>query len=414
MKNNSYCCYLCLMVAITLLAITSFVKSFTFTIHRHNSHNTIKSKTILNNSFQQVLVTADENNHHLNSQASYDFDLESVFEENIKAHNDVIRQSEELFYGFHGPNGFGEFQLDKVPYEWFSYHLLDSSSSSSLIVDRDCRESETSNPQSTANIWEKVLELDKRVIPRPFTNNDLARISKTPILSAEECRQIIDDCENHYYGWGTSVSRYGTPTERIGNIIKLEDLSKAYSLVNFELLPRLFPAIANTFPSMNIDPQNLRLAVSRIVKYDVSKGRVELGLHKDGKLFTANIALNDLHEYEGGGTYLKGIPNFTDNPLKLKKGHVLLHPGDIQHGGAPITKGERYVLVCFIMDKTIIPHEKYCQDRMNMALEALRSLPNDNDDPINLQKRDALIASATKHCRDAIHFETTIRLSRIK
>lgn len=52
------------------------------------------------------------------------------------------------------------------------------------------------------------------------------------------------------------------------------------------------------------------------------------------------------------------------NKIRLHIGHVLLHPGHSSNGGAPITNGVRYVLVCFIVDKTIMR----CYDLMKQKI----------------------------------------------
>lgn len=290
--------------------------------------------------------------------------MESVIVENAKMHADAVRQSEQTFYGFFG-DGFESFDMERSPSSWTSYSL-----NSEEVPAEDELPDE---PTTSKNVWNSlVLQLNRQIIPSPFTTNDLARVSQTPILTDEECSEIINECESHYWGWGSSHERYGTPAHKVGHMIKLEDLSRTYSLVNFELLPRLFPGIANAFPLLETLPENLRLGGCRVVKYDASEGRVELGLHRDGLLVTANIAPNDLDHYEGGGTIIEGMPSFKSNPIRLPKGHVLLHPGDARHGGALITKGIRYVLVCFILDSTFIPHEKYCQYRVQRDVEAAR------------------------------------------
>lgn len=186
-------------------------------------------------------------------------------------------------------------------------------------------------------------------------------------------------------------------------MIKLEELSYSYTFVNFDLLPRLFPATASAYfaDHLPIHPENLRLGGGRVVKYDASEGRVELGMHRDGLLVTANIALNGSDEYQDGGTIIEGLSS-EDEVIRLPMGHVLLHPGDVKHGGAPITQGIRYVLVCFILDTTIIPHERYCQDRMARDVEAAKLiLPSDE---MGAEERERLLASAAKHCADAYAF----------
>lgn len=321
---------------------------------------------------------------------SFRYPDKDVVAENLKAHMEAVRRSEETFYGFY-PDGFHEFDLENAPSSWTSYAL-----------DMESPGHRATATQTTVNIWDTFHQLDERIIPPPFTSNDLARVSQTPILSSQQCEDIVNECESHYWGWSSSQDRYGTPSHRVGHMLKLEDLSRSYTLVNFELLPRLFPAIINAFPNLMTNATNFRLGGCRVVKYDASEGRVELGLHRDGLLLTANIALNNLDEYDGGGTYVEGLPSFMDNPIRLQKGHCLLHPGDVRHGGAPILRGVRYVLVCFILDTSIIPHEKYCQDRMKNDVEAARSIAI--DEQFRAKERNDLLESATKHLADAYAF----------
>ncbi len=373
----------------------------------------------------QLVATSEQESNAFDSQSKEDHlrnaflknpEYQRVVENNMKMHEDAVNKSEETFYGFYSPDGFTEFDFENSPSEWTCYavdqqYLVKKNAKVESIEIAAKSENEfpaiVDNDRKERNIWDALLQLDKNIIPPPFsTPRDLARVSKTPILSASECHDIISECESHYYGWGGSKERYGTPCDRVGYMIKLEDLSKTYSIVNFDLLPRLYPAILNAFPdalASSTKPENFRLGGCRIVKYDASDGHVELGLHRDGLLITANVALNDLSEYEGGGTYVEGVSHdFMASPIRLPKGHVMLHPGDVLHGGAPITSGIRYVLVCFILDKSIIPHEKYCQDRMQLDIEAARLIPPTDEE--RAEERSRLLASATKHCADAYAF----------
>ena len=278
----------------------------------------------------------------------------------------AVRQSEEVFYGFWDPSGITEWDLGNSPERWTSYDFpptrFTAFSHPQLEVDHTSSTGTAIETVDNSNLLNLILQTEQQ-IPHPFARNDLARVSLDPILSPEECQDIIHETQNHYWGWAESASRYGTPADRVGSMLKLESLSRTYSLVNFELLPRLFPAIVNAFPSLETSPENLRLGDCRVVKYDASKGKVELGMHRDGLLVTANIALNSNEEYTGGGTVieelvLQGDTESSDTtrsamPIRLDQGHVLLHPGGVRHCGAPITSGIRYVLVLFIMDKTI-------------------------------------------------------------
>ena len=56
-----------------------------------------------------------------------------------------------------------------------------------------------------------------------------------------------------------------------------------------------------------------------------------------------NILLNNENDFEGGGTY------FSDNlQVASNQGDLVIHCGKIKHAGGKITKGTRYLLVCFI------------------------------------------------------------------
>ena len=109
-------------------------------------------------------------------------------------------------------------------------------------------------------------------------------------------------------------------------------------------------------------------------------------MHRDGPIVTASVALNAPDEYGGGGTLIEAVgragrdagaqgaadpgdairpgsgcvvlhPNLhpkltltlaltltlTLTPTLIRC--VVLHPGNVRHGGAPISSGVRYILV---------------------------------------------------------------------
>jgi len=66
-------------------------------------------------------------------------------------------------------------------------------------------------------------------------------------------------------------------------------------------------------------------------------------LHHDRCDVTANLSLSRHDAYSGGGTYIAAL----NRVIKLEQGEVLLHPGQLLHGGMPITAGTRYLLVTF-------------------------------------------------------------------
>jgi hypothetical protein len=48
--------------------------------------------------------------------------------------------------------------------------------------------------------------------------------------------------------------------------------------------------------------------------------------------------------YTGGGTYFSCMKR----TIRLKKGQVLVHPGDLFHKGVDITSGVRTLIICFM------------------------------------------------------------------
>jgi hypothetical protein len=195
--------------------------------------------------------------------------LYDVIDENIKIHIEEVQQSENLTYGYYSPDGITEWDIGNAPSAQTYYNSLaptSQESHSSSRYEKVLQGQEGGLFQRFSRTWEYLMEMDRRILPPPFSNYDLAHVSKQPILTAQECQEIIEKYENHCWGWGnTSVERYGTPAERVGHMLKLEDLSRSYTLVNLVLLPRLFPAIMNAFPSISLKPENLHLGGCRVV-----------------------------------------------------------------------------------------------------------------------------------------------------
>lgn len=92
----------------------------------------------------------------------------------------------------------------------------------------------------------------------------------------------------------------------------------------------------------------LRVSDAFVVKYDASAGQRQMAPHRDGAVFSFNVALNDLDEYEGGGTYFRALGrDGSVGVLRSPKGHVLAHSSALMHAGAEVKAGVRYILVAF-------------------------------------------------------------------
>ena len=124
--------------------------------------------------------------------------------------------------------------------------------------------------------------------------------------------------------------------------------------------------------------RTLKVSDAFVVKYNASAGQRLMAPHRDGALFSFNVALNDLDEYEGGGTYFRmldtdatadgdatangdggsgdgdgdgddgdGGGGGNGGALRSPKGHIVAHSSALMHGGHPTTRGVRYLLVAF-------------------------------------------------------------------
>ena len=74
-----------------------------------------------------------------------------------------------------------------------------------------------------------------------------------------------------------------------------------------------------------------------------------LPLHNDQSEYSLTVAMNPMDEYAGGGTYFCD----TNESIKTEVGGVISFEGDLLHAGTMITKGTRYIIVCFIYEEQL-------------------------------------------------------------
>jgi hypothetical protein len=107
-----------------------------------------------------------------------------------------------------------------------------------------------------------------------------------------------------------------------------------------------------------------------IAQYNATAGQRLLLPHRDGSVFSFNVALNDDGEYDGGGTIFRQLGGGTSDAcasaagsgfetslassketisaavggvVRSPKGHLLAHASALMHGGHAITSGCRYI-----------------------------------------------------------------------
>lgn len=128
-----------------------------------------------------------------------------------------------------------------------------------------------------------------------------------------------------------------------------------------------------------------------LVKYDVTKKeRQKLDMHTDKSEWTFLIALSNGCglDYDGGGTYFECL-NAT---IHVQRGHALIFPGKLRHCGQRITRGLRYLLVGFLVDKAHLATNSSNPTSTKAAVASGKS--NDNEEDKN--KTSSSASSGTK------------------
>lgn len=176
----------------------------------------------------------------------------------------------------------------------------------------------------------------------PFQNGHLLHKTSRPIFSPEECQRMIDEAE-------FMASEMGWTTKRHGNYpttdIPIAELPSTLRLLRKTLEERIYPLLRKQFEPYLPDGTKLRVADGFIVKYDAEGGQSELRPHRDGSVVSFNIALNKASEFDGGGTWFESL----GDSIRIDQGEIVSHASGIMHGGHGITRGKRYIMVCFVI-----------------------------------------------------------------
>lgn len=235
--------------------------------------------------------------------------------------------------------------------------------------------------------------------PEPFSRFDLARVSKRPLFTREECAAVIAEAESCCVAW-RQADPIASFSQGGGSLfLPILELDRSRRWLNFILQSRLYPSIASQFACDELSTPYLRVTTSSIVKYNASSGHTSLGVHRDGPLVTATIALNSIDDYDGGGTFIEALasnPSLGHNNgvLRVDTGNVILHPGTVRHGGNRITRGLRYILVVWIFSTKYKAPEHYAmRQASNLLANALRMTPSTTLDPTSL-RFELLVAAA--------------------
>ena len=132
----------------------------------------------------------------------------------------------------------------------------------------------------------------------------------------------------------------------------------ACKLFNRACEQKLFPFLERAYGErMGAKAGRIRVWDAFVVRYDARAQR-SLPTHADDSHLSLTIALNATDEYEGGGTSFESPLAAGDDDdaqvelLRPEKGHVVAFPGELRHGGSPVTEGVRYIIAAFLWIST--------------------------------------------------------------
>lgn len=154
------------------------------------------------------------------------------------------------------------------------------------------------------------------------------------LFNEEFCKEVIRIAEQQDE-WETDRHEYYPTIDVLLEKIGLNDIyQKVLEEYVYPCVIHLWTLEGAAWPKMYSE--------NFMIKYTEHK-QGHLSLHHDFSDISCVLALND--EYEGGGTYFARQKKLH----KGKPGYISMHPGAITHlhGGRPVHKGERYIIVSF-------------------------------------------------------------------
>ena len=149
-------------------------------------------------------------------------------------------------------------------------------------------------------------------------------------------------------------------------VVHTQQLPAARAWLARRLQDTFFPMVADRY---GLQAASLRVFDSIIIRYNaIDAAEVRLPVHRDVSLISLNIALSSpTADFDGGGTFFEGLYDelasgateaaeaaaSTAAALALPRGHALCHPSGLRHGAHRITRGERYVMIVFVLDESV-------------------------------------------------------------
>lgn len=199
--------------------------------------------------------------------------------------------------------------------------------------------------------------MDAKYLPK---NGNMVFESLSPIVSDEECSLIVreardtiaqglieEEAKDRSGNTQNSDDTDAVRDQRTNSIsnsrlgeARLSNMPQTRAWLQKTLSTRFYPLLKDRFGVNDL------VLYNGLVLGNQAPTRSQ-PIHRDASLLTLNVALSTpQRDYDGGGTYLEAL----DEILYIERGHLLCHAGSAMHAGNGISRGERWVLVLFLLD----------------------------------------------------------------
>jgi hypothetical protein len=211
--------------------------------------------------------------------------------------------------------------------------------SSGKVEEVNCDGAIVVSPAKTRNVGDtKVYVVD-----------EAAGVFVFNLLSASECDDIVAGAENHISTVGNDSNKNWRKIYTYTKMdLPMDDLEEVdlFKGMKDKLMTNICSVVGGYY---GCDQKSLRPRTWKephLLKYTFESPVPHCGveMHFDGCHVTWNLMLSRSTDYDGGGTYIRRL----GKTIKLNQGQVLVHPGELFHKGVDITRGTRYLVVCFV------------------------------------------------------------------
>lgn len=198
-----------------------------------------------------------------------------------------------------------------------------------------------------------------------LTNGDCIFQTKRPVFSKQTCQELIDEArdfitcglkeslpqsfndDESMITTTTTIQQQQPRNSQLGEA-RVSTLPKARAWLETTMRDTLLPLLESRF---KCHAKDLTLHDALIIGYGYFGTPTQAQpLHRDSSILSLNVALSPFEDYEGGGTYFQALNHQNgQETIRNQQGHVMCHAGGAMHAGRSIDKGQRWVLVLFLL-----------------------------------------------------------------